>query len=108
MPRSPAYRALAAAVREVFPDAVVVPGLMVAGTDSRHYLSVAEAAYRFLPLRLTQGDLGRLHGVNERIAVGNYAEVIGFYARLIRNAADSGREPSAGARPATPGRSGRG
>ena len=77
---------LAATVREVFPDAVVAPGLMVAGTDSRHYLAVAEAAYRFLPLRLGPEGVSRLHGVNERIAVASYAEVIGFYARLLLRA----------------------
>ena len=83
---SPGYRVLAATVREVFPDAVVAPGLMVAGTDSRHYRAVAEAAYRFLPLRLGPEGVSRLHGVNERIAVASYAEVIAFYARLLLRA----------------------
>lgn len=85
--RAPGYRALATTIGEIFPDAVVAPGLMVAGTDSRHYRSVAEAAYRFLPLRLTLEDVSRIHGVNERIAIVSYAEVIGFYVRLIENAA---------------------
>lgn len=80
------YRLLAATIREVFPDAVVAPGLMVAGTDSRRYRQVAEAAYRFLPLRLGPEGVSRLHGVNERIAVGSYAEVIAFYARLLLRA----------------------
>jgi len=83
---SPGYRVVAATVREVFPDAVVAPGLMVAGTDSRHYRAVAEAAYRFLPLRLGPEGVSRLHGVNERIAVASYAEVIAFYARLLLRA----------------------
>ena len=85
--RSRAYRILAATIREVFPDAAVAPGLLVAGTDSRHYRPVAEAAYRFLPLRLTREDVNRIHGVNERIAVARYQEVIAFYARLIENSA---------------------
>jgi len=83
---SPGYRVVAATVREVCPDAVVAPGLMVAGTDSRHYLAVAEAAYRFLPLRLGPEGVSRIHGVNERIAVASFAEVIAFYARLLLRA----------------------
>ena len=61
------------------------PGLFVAGSDSKHYLSLTRAAYRFLPLRLTPQDLDRIHGSNERIASESFAEVIAFYAQLIRN-----------------------
>jgi Acetylornithine deacetylase/Succinyl-diaminopimelate desuccinylase and related deacylases len=31
-----------------------------------------------------QSDIARIHGVNERLAVDNYADVIAFYMRLIR------------------------
>lgn len=48
---------------------------------------MAGTTYRFLPLRLGRDDLARIHGANERIAVARYAEVIGFYARLLRRAA---------------------
>jgi carboxypeptidase PM20D1 len=89
---SPSFRALSATISQVFPGAVVAPGLFVAGSDSRHYLSLTGAAYRFLPLRMTQEDLGRIHGRNERIATESYAEVIAFYAQLIQNSAAEGRE----------------
>ena len=71
----------------MIPEVVVAPGLLVAGTDSKHYLPLTEATYRFLPIRLTGEDLQRIHGTNERIAIDNYAEVISFYAQLIRNSA---------------------
>lgn len=83
---SAGFRALSETIDQVFPGAVVAPGLLVAGTDSKHYLSLTGAAYRFMPLRMTHEDLERIHGQNERIATESYAEVIGFYARLIRNA----------------------
>jgi carboxypeptidase PM20D1 len=54
-------------------------------TDSRHYDSIALDIYRFLPLRVTGEDLKRIHGVDERIGVKTYAELIGFLARLIEN-----------------------
>jgi carboxypeptidase PM20D1 len=50
-----------------------------------HYQSLSEYIYRFLPLRVTGHDTARIHGVNERLAVDNYADVIAFYMRLIRN-----------------------
>ena len=84
---SEGYRALETAIGEVFPDAVPAPGLVLGGTDSRHYARVADDAYRFGPLELTLDDTSRLHGVNERIAVSNYGKAIDFYATLIRGSA---------------------
>ena len=84
---SPSFRALSLTIGQVFPEVLVAPGLFIAGSDSRHYLSLTAAAYRFLPLRMTEEDLGRIHGLNERIATESYAEAIAFYAQLIRNSA---------------------
>ncbi len=54
-------------------------------TDARHYASVSDNIYRFVPLRLSRDDLQHIHCVNERISVDNYAEIVQFYARLIQN-----------------------
>jgi carboxypeptidase PM20D1 len=86
-PESESYAALARSIREVFPDMVVAPTLVVGGTDSKHFVGVAENSFRFVPLRLDAEDLKRIHGTNERIAVENYVEVIGFFVRLLENAA---------------------
>ncbi len=82
-PDSDAYRALHRTIREIFPDVVVAPGLMLATTDSRHYAGLTDNIFRFSPVRATQGDLARFHGTNERIAIANYADMIRFYRRLI-------------------------
>ncbi len=74
-------------VRQVFPDAVVAPGLVIGGTDSKHYVKIADDSYRFLPMRLGPDDLKRIHGKDERVAVVNYAEIIHFYVQLLRNVA---------------------
>jgi carboxypeptidase PM20D1 len=83
---TPGYRLVARTIRQVFPDALVAPGLMVGLTDSRHYREVARETLRFAPLRIAAADRARFHGVNERIATRNYLEAITFYAQLIRNA----------------------
>ncbi|WP_435011181.1 M20 family peptidase [Tundrisphaera lichenicola] len=82
---SEGFRALQRTIAEIYPDAVVAPGLSMVATDSRYYAPISRDIYRFLPLRLTPSDLERIHGVNERIGVETYADLIGFLARLIEN-----------------------
>jgi carboxypeptidase PM20D1 len=85
---APSYRLIARTVRELFPGTVVAPGLMIAATDSRHMAPIADAIYRFSPVRAKSEDLPRFHGTNERISVANHAELIRFYHRLLLNVAN--------------------
>jgi carboxypeptidase PM20D1 len=80
---SAGYRALAASIQAAYPDVIVAPGLVLALTDSRHYVDLAADIYRFSPLRLRPEDLARIHGSNERIAVKDYADAVRFYATLM-------------------------
>jgi carboxypeptidase PM20D1 len=48
---SPQYRVLNQTIREVFPDALVAPGLMVAATDSIHYEPISDHIFKFSPVR---------------------------------------------------------
>lgn len=84
---SPSYAALNRTIREIFPDVIVAPGLMIAATDSRQYAGVADNIFRFSPVRATSEDLKRFHGTNERISIKNYADMIRFYQRLIQSTA---------------------
>lgn len=81
------YRAIERTVRQVFPDAVVAPGLMIAATDSRHFSIVSDAIYRFSPVRARGEDLPRFHGTDERVSIANYVEMIRFYHQLLRHTA---------------------
>jgi carboxypeptidase PM20D1 len=72
-------------IREVLPDTIVAPGLVTAGTDSTNYFGLSDCILRFEPQRLTPADLARIHGVNERISVSNYGEVINYYIQLMLN-----------------------
>lgn len=77
------YATLNQTIREVFPDAVVAPGLMVAGTDSIHFGEISDHIFKFSPIRATNDDLKRFHGTNERLSIQNYQDAIRFYHRLI-------------------------
>lgn len=80
------FQTLHTTIAEVFPDAITAPYLMLGATDARHYAPICKNLLRFQPTRLTDPDLKRIHGTNERISVENYKETIRFYIRLIENA----------------------
>ena len=84
---APAYQLLERTVREIFPGVLVAPGLVVAGTDSRHFEGIADQVYRFMPVRFTPQDLPRVHGTDERIAITQLTEMVRFYHRLVQQAA---------------------
>ena len=84
---SPEFQALHRTIRQVYPDTVVAPSLVIGGTDSKHYEKIAENSFRFIPMRLEKEDLKRIHGKDERISIENYGEIIQFYVQLLRNTA---------------------
>lgn len=84
---SPAFQLVARTVRETLPGVLAAPNLLSGATDSRHYAALGSPPYRFVPMRLTAADLGRIHGIDERLAVANFAEIVRFYAQLLRNGA---------------------
>ncbi len=86
-PASDSYAVLAETIAAFEPAAIVTPALVVGGTDTKHYGRIAENAYRFTPMRITSDDRTRMHGINERISVANYLEIVGFYEQLVEKAA---------------------
>ncbi|MCG8417350.1 MAG: M20 family peptidase [Proteobacteria bacterium] len=82
---SPAFQLLGRTIRQVFPDVLIAPGLVPVTTDSKHYRALSEGILRFVPMRMGPADLRRLHGVDERIGVTNYGEIIQFYVQLMHN-----------------------
>jgi len=81
------FSLIASSALQVFPEARVTPGLVIGGTDSKHYLGLTNKIYRFSPVVLTKDDIHkpRFHGVDERISVDNFNKVVEFYFRLISN-----------------------
>jgi carboxypeptidase PM20D1 len=82
---SPSFELVARTIRQIAPDAIVAPSLLVAATDSRHYANLTKNVLRFLPITLTANDTKRYHGIDERISIADYLRCINFYAQVIRN-----------------------
>ena len=79
------YQMVQQTIHQVFPQSILAPFLLIAGTDTRHYEDISTNIYRFLPMRITSEDLVRIHGTDERLSVNNLEEMIKFYIQLIRN-----------------------
>ena len=86
--RAKGYTDIAQSMREVYGDIAVAPGLMIAGSDSKHYGQVADDAYRFNPFVLAAEDLTGFHGTNEKISVANFAQGVRGYIQIIRNGSE--------------------
>lgn len=79
------YTTLQKSIRQIFPDAIVAPSLVIGGTDSRHYSELSNDIYRFIPAIMTSKDTPRIHGIDERISIDNFESIIRFYMQLIQN-----------------------
>lgn len=84
---SPAYRLIASTIREMAPGEAlpVLPYLVMGGTDAKYWGPHSDRIFRFLAIPLREGDVARVHGVDERIAVSDYGTAVGFFARLLSN-----------------------
>jgi acetylornithine deacetylase/succinyl-diaminopimelate desuccinylase-like protein len=65
------YKAIEKFVSKNDPGCPVVPLLLPGATDSRFLRDKGIIAYDFCPFRLTEKDLLRVHGNNERVALEN-------------------------------------
>ncbi len=84
---SPAFRLIASTVRGMVPgqSVPVLPYLVGGGTDAKYWGPHSSNVFRFLAVPLEQGDLSRIHGVNERMSVRSYATAVTFYAQLLQH-----------------------
>ena len=52
---------------------------------SKHFVNVANNIYRFNPIRLENDETKRFHGLDERIGVKNYIEMISFMKEFVES-----------------------
>lgn len=84
-PRSEGFGKIAGATRAVFGDVIVVPGLTIAATDTRHYAKAANNSFRMNPFIFTGAEIALIHGKDERLSVENLAKAVQFYTVLLQN-----------------------
>lgn len=84
---SEGYHAIEATTAAVFGPVPTAPFLTLQGTDSRHYVGLADDNYRFTPFIYRSDDLRRIHGANERLMIEDLARGAAWYEALIRRTA---------------------
>ncbi len=72
-------------IRESLPATLVAPFLVLNRTDCTYFTGLSSCCYRFVPQRIPGDELASIHGVNERISIDSYREMINFYIRLMQN-----------------------
>ncbi len=81
--KGPGYDTVKDAISRTFSGVPVLPFLMVATTDSRHYKDISDGIFRFCPYMLTPEELALIHGHDERISIDNFNKAVAFYSNLI-------------------------
>ena len=83
-----AYETLERSIKEIFPDILTSPNLVVGGTDSRHFTNVSDNVYRFVPFEISPENSTCFHGIDERVTVSEFKDAIRFYRRIIINSSE--------------------
>lgn len=81
---TPAYKTLEVVIRQVFGDMPVAPYLLMFATDARHYQDVSDQLYHFSPIALETADMGRMHGIDERVSLDALEGMVQFYVRIMQ------------------------
>ena len=77
------YQLLEEVLHENFPDVIVAPFLLTAGTDARRFTDVADSILRFAPIDLDKAQYASIHGANEHIKIQNIGQCVCFYKDII-------------------------
>lgn len=82
----PGFRMIESAIHAVVPDAVVVPALLIATSDTRHYGKLTPNIYRFHTVTVSGNDAAAAHGTNERAAIDGIERSVRISRELILGA----------------------
>ena len=85
---SEAYDLIQQSIKEIYPDVLIGPSLVVGGTDSRHFTAISDYVYRFAPFHITPHNYTCFHGIDERVGVAEFEDGIRFYRQMIINGSE--------------------
>ncbi len=79
-----AYKKVVKQIRETFGEIPVVPYVMLAGTDSRHYTKICPCVLRFVPLTFSESQQKSAHAVNENINISSLTRAVNYYVDFLK------------------------
>ncbi|MGH9702237.1 MAG: M20/M25/M40 family metallo-hydrolase, partial [Candidatus Acidiferrales bacterium] len=77
------YRTIEIVANKEFPGSITVPMMSTGATDSAPLRLRSVQAYGVLPFPLSEEDLKRMHGDNERIPVASFQKGIDFLYQIV-------------------------
>ena len=80
-----AYKYVERSIANCFGDIPIIPYVMMAGTDSRHYTKICDCVLRFVPLMMTNEQLASAHAINENLSIESLERAVIFYKDFIKN-----------------------
>lgn len=83
---SKGYTIINQSIKEIFPNLLTAPNMVIAATDARYYYKISSNVYRFMPNYINPENLACFHGIDERVSVSEFENGIRFYRQLILNA----------------------
>jgi len=78
------YRVLEELLHQNFPDVIVAPYLLTAGTDARRFTGLSDSILRFAPIDLSKEQFSSIHNCNENITIRNIGQCVLFYKDFIQ------------------------
>jgi acetylornithine deacetylase/succinyl-diaminopimelate desuccinylase-like protein len=82
-PDTELYKALADALRDRAPGAVVAPGILVGFTDNWVFRTLGLHGYGWNPFLLDQAEFRRIHGNDERVSLDNVRAGVPSYTGML-------------------------
>lgn len=79
-----AYKNVVNQIESTFGSIPVIPYVMLAGTDSRHYTKICKCVLRFVPLTLSTSQQKSAHAIDENLNVSSLARAVIYYVDLIK------------------------
>ena len=79
----PQFALITEAVRASHPEAITVPYVTMAATDSRYFHRYCRHTYRFAPLMMNAEQRAAVHGIDERVAISELERGELFHRTLI-------------------------
>jgi carboxypeptidase PM20D1 len=77
------------AARSVYSEAVVLPYMLPATTDVRHYVDLADNHYRFHGALIELAQASQVHGTNEQLSVESFERTVDIAEEILKSAADA-------------------
>lgn len=81
---TPQFDYLKQVIQTTFPDVVVAPFLLTAGTDARRFSDLCDHIFRFAPIDLNPTQFNAIHGDNEHIYLDNIETCVQFYKNYLK------------------------